>query len=415
MSVTDLRDMFEDLAGPPAPPTRMTAEATFAEGRRRWRRRRAMTVTTATMVAALSAAGIGVAVAGRPSDTRPLPPAASASTHPPARAGVMQWAVAADARHLYLSYYACPLGRCDKTKVRIVGSDDGGVTWTERNPYVETAGGITVLGPEVLLLPRLLPSPPMLSRDGGRTWHKLTATAQPARAVSRLGGPVCLTEGYTPTCTLYAVDPAAGTFSRLANQPDLNIDVQREPVVVAGGAVWVAGRDAEGRSPAVSVSRDDGQSWSTHVLADGGALPDNSRTTTDVSTVDGHSAFVVANDDAGNQLLVFRGTADGGWVRVPGAEKVPYSKLGGPTSFVLLDGTHVIKQTVSDRPDRSRDRYWAADGDTYRPTEPDGLPDLVYPIRRALDGWYYTQSYNNGRGGLYGSIDGRHWTRVTTP
>jgi hypothetical protein len=79
-----------------------------------------------------------------------------------------------------------------------------------------------------------------------------------------------------------------------------------------------------------------------------------------------------------------------------------------------------MRQIVSDRPSVDRVRFWAgprmdgaepgADG-TYRPIQLDGLPDTVSPIRRTPDGWYYTHGYG-GDGGLYGSVDGLHWTPI---
>ena len=408
MSVTDLRDLFEELAATPGPPTRSTAGATYAVGRQRWRRRRAVTAATATILAVTVA---GVAAATIALQTRPVAPVAPSGSGRP-EPGLLQWAGAADADHLYLAYFACRVGpSCPKTRVRIVGSDDGGQTWTQRTPAVDI-GEITILGPGVLVGHGSAQSNgPTLSADGGRVWRPLTVTDRPAPAVPPGGGLVCLSLGQAG-CELYAVDPAAGTASRLAAPPTVVVPDQGH-VTTVGGAIWLGGL-GDGW-PAVAVSRDGGRHWSTVNLTDTGTRRYEANTSVEVTTVDGYSAYVVATDVTGKRRKVFRGTIGDGFEPVGGAEKVPYSDHGGPASFTLADGTHVIQQTLSDRPGRDRVRFWAGDGLAYRPIELDGLPDTVYPIRRTPGGFYYTRTYGDQRGQLYGSADGRHWTRINQP
>jgi hypothetical protein len=412
MSVTDLRDLFEELAATPGPPTRSTAEATYAVGRRRWRRRRAVTAATATMLAAVTAAGIAATAIGLRPD--PVAPPVSAGIVAP-EPGIVRWAGAADADHLYLAYFACRVGpSCPKTRVRIVGSDDGGQTWTQRSAAVDL-GDITVLGPGLLVgHGSAQPNGPTLSADGGRTWRPLTVADRPAPAVPAGGGLICLSTSAQPPadCGLYAVDPAAGTASRLVARPTVVVPDQ-DHVTTAGGAIWLGGM-GDGW-PAVAVSRDGGRNWSTFTLTGTGTRRYEENTLVEVTTVDGYSVYAVAIDTAAKRRVVFRGTIRDGFERARGAEKVPYSYVGGPSSFVLADGTHVMQQILSDRPVRDRVRYWVGEGLAYRPVQLDGLPDTVYPVRRTPDGFYYTHTYGDPHGQLYGSADGRHWTRMNQP
>jgi hypothetical protein len=407
MSVTDLRKLFDDLAGSPAPPTRMAADATFAEGRRRWRRRRAVTAAAATMAVALTAGGIGVATAGGPTASAPVAPAASDGAALP-RQGILQWIGAADARHVYAARSACPDGSCPKWIIRLLGSDDGGRTWTERHDRVSVIG-LEVLAPDVLVSAGPTPAAPNLSTDGGRTWRAATYVDTPRPA----GGGVlyCAHTRQDDACEVTVLDPAAGTYGRLATPPAVT-GIPAGVVETVGGAAWVAGTRVGGTDqgrPAVAVTTDAGRTWSTHSFADPAGCV-NGACTTEVTTVDGRTAYVVVANDANRRQTVYHHGADGRWKRLDGAEKVPYSALGGSTSFVLPDGTHVMREIVSDRPNQSRIRYWAGRGGTYRPIELAGLPATAYPIRRAPDGWYYT--YAHGDGELYGSADGLHWTPI---
>jgi hypothetical protein len=406
MSVTDLRDMFEDLAGSAAPPTRMAAEATFAEGRRRWRRRRAVTAAAVTMVAALTAGGLGVATAGLPTASGPVAPAASDHGGLP-RQGILQWMGAADARHVYAAYTACPDGSCPKWIVRLFGSDDGGRTWTGRDDRVSLIG-LEVLAADVLVSAGPAPAAPNLSTDGGRTWRTATFVDTPRGAGD--GVLYCAQRKPEAACEVTVLDPAAGTYARLAS-PSAVTGIPSGVVETVGGAAWVGGTWVGGTDqgrPAVAVTTDAGRTWSTHAFKDPPGCVEP-RCTTEVATVDGRTVYVVVTDGVDRRRTVYRGEAGGQWERLDGAEKVPYSDFGG-TSFVLPDGTHVMPQVVSDRPRLDRIRFWAGRDGTYRPIELEGLPDTVHPIRRAPDGWYYTHTY--GEAGLYGSADGRHWSPI---
>jgi hypothetical protein len=364
-----------------------------------------VTAAAATVLAAVTAGGIAVAAAALPLASKPVDPAAS-PTRPGPPGGLTQWTGAADARHLYVAYTACPDGSCPKWIVRLVGSDDGGRTWTQRNDRVNLLG-LEVLGPTVLVQNGPAPSSPRLSTDGGRTWRTATFQATPRPA----GGVLyCAPTRDEAGCELTVLDPTAGTYAPLATPPALAMSVAGT-VDTVGGTAWMAGT-VNGR-PAVAVSRDAGRTWSTHPFSEPAGCGDHLCPPADLATVDGRTAYAVATDPAQRRRVVYRGGADGRWRRIDGAAKVPYDDHGSPASFVLPDGTHVMQQTLSDRP-RDRVRFWAGDGDTYRPIELDGLPDMVYPIRRTPDGWYFTHTYGDG-GRLYGSTDGVHWTPITHP
>lgn len=474
--MSELGDLFEETLGAP-PPSRLRAEEVYTAGRRRRRRRMAaggsalaVAVVAAGMVGAttLTAAGSGGA------DQEP-PPAAATGTvtssdgRPEARQ-IIQWSGAADRDHLYLSYFAClesPCGR-SKSTVQLLGSDDGGRSWAERGRAINVIN-LAALGSGTLLATSLADAPNRpgpastttstttagsgdavdgayllsVSTDGGRTWSA-ALRPPPVDRVPPGGALLCWSERKPATsCTPYVFDPATRTLALLATQAPLATSGQIGEVLAVrperprpGSPLRLAGTDLVTGRSTTATSTNDGRTWTSQELPGLPACPPNGCESPELALGDQGTAYAVVRVPARRQRLVYRATGTGPWQRVPAADTVPYDDHGSTTrSFVTGDGSLVLCELVSgersgDRAGTSggspaeggsgtgevdRCRFWAApaSGGPYRQIELSGLPDTVYPIRRASDGWYYTHSY--GDNGLYGSSDGRRWTKLSTP
>lgn len=482
--MSGLGDMFEETICTP-PPSRLRADQVYAAGRRR-RRWRMAAGASALTVAAATAGVVGVTTltaAGPGSDpNRPPATGIAASGHAtpdkqlePRQ--IIQWSGAADRDHLYLSHFACLGGDCGQSKstVRLMGSDDGGRSWTQRSRAINVIN-LTVLGPDTLLAAARTDAPNRpgqrnssgqqdgpgqqdvsgqadgstgpaadgpaggtggetpyalhVSTDGGRTWSA-ALRPPPVSRVPPGGAIICWSERETASfCSPYVFDPANRTLAPLAAQPvaimgqvgDLLARLPDSPRAQA--PLWLAGTDLVTGRPTTAVSTDRGRTWSLRELPGLPRCPATGCTPPELASGDERTVYAVANTL--KQRLVYRSSDAAGWQRVPGADAVPY---GGPasiaTSHVTADGRHVLCELVSGErngftgagtvDDLDRCRFWMAPagGGAYRPTELAGLPTTVYPIRRAPNGWYYTHSY--GTNGLYGSTDGRRWTPLSTP
>ncbi|MEH1164653.1 sialidase family protein [Micromonospora sp. CPCC 205539] len=424
--MTELRELFEEAVNS-APPSRLLADEVYAAGRRHRRRRRWAIANGAAAVVIAVAAGTGIAasVAEGPTVT-----GETGSNQQQPSPGVLphsgeqvQSVRAADARHLYLTMSTrlnCSKERCAKSVLQLVGSDDGGRTWTDRGGPINTAG-VEVLGPDRLLAiivsdttdagARTLQT----STDGGRSWRPLDR-APAVAAVATGSRAVCWRDSgqVTSPCTVYAIDPVSHRIAPLVTQPPLRLE---DDLLLgeSSGRLWASGVDPAGR-PAAAVSHDAGRTWSTTVFADPPACSPEGCVAQDLAVGDGPTGYavIVGTQSRAVYRYVENNGQDGGdWQRVPGADSVPADRLtSGRQSFVTSDGAHVLLQVVA-MPGQDLDgyRYWAArPGGAYQPAELDGLPATSYPVRRTQDGWFYAHDYTDGA--LYGSTDGRHWSSV---
>lgn len=430
--MTGLRELFEEATEEP-PPSRLLADEVYAAGRRRLRHRRSALGAAALAVTAGVVAAVGVlAVPG--AGPGPAPDDRGAVAGPPGTPGVLplpgqiQWIGAADARHIYLALSTCSGGPC-KTRMQLVGSDDGGRTWTERGTPMHL-GDAAVLRSGVLLanLPVGQPSSSqpdagepepvlrklMTSRDGGRSWQApqtgSTVPAVPSGSVAvcwpdpdpEPGGVSIL--GSQP-CTVHAFDPVANRVSPLAVQPT-QILVDRQAITESAGRLWAPGFDRSTGRPAVASSTDSGRTWSSHVFAAEPACSPSVCVLPSVAVGAGPVAYAMIASD--RTRMVYQHTAAEGWQRRTGADQLPY---GGsdPGSFVTPDGSHVLYQPSGDGTDPDGEyQFWAArgGGSAYQPVELNGLPRMFSPVLRAADGWLYAL----GDGDVsYGSTDGWHW------
>lgn len=410
--MTDLNELLRQAAEEPAPASPLAAGELFAAGRRRHRRRRRMMVGGALAATVLAIAGALGATSTFTAQPRPELPAdrGTSVVRQEPRPGVngpgaiIQWAGAADAEHIYLAYLHCAGTPCRKDSFDLVGSDDGGRTWSDRVTGL-AADDWQVVGPGTLLATRQSTmKPPLVSVDGGRTWSGLAAGSA-TDVVPDGGALICQTPQHQAPCRLYAVDPGAGRLAPLSAQPTLKFDPSAS-IVDAGGRLWVAGTARASGRPAVAISVDRGRTWSPHVFDELPACTTQSCAAPTLATADGRTVYVTVPDPAGRERIVYRSNDDGSWSRLDTGD-IPYGQ-GRGWSFVAADGSHVIC-ALGPRGQDIDECEFAKGGDGYQRTNLDGLPAPVGHVDRTPDGWYYAVSYLP-TSSLYGSRDGLHWS-----
>jgi hypothetical protein len=416
----DLRELLKQAADGPAPPSPLAAGEVYSAGRRQFRRRRRIVMggAVAALALAVIAATATTVVTARPGPAElPADRGTSAVRQSP-RPGVtgagaiIQWAGAADAKHLYLVYLNCGGQSCPKDAYDLVGSDDGGDTWSTRATGM-AAHDWRVVGPHTLLATAYAPTVhPVVSMDGGRSWSDLVRAA-PRATVASGGMVICWPADGRAPCRLYAVDLTAGWFALLAAQPSVKPS-ETASIDDVGGRLWVTGVDPVTGRPAVAVSSDRGRTWSTKVFVDLTDCAAQRCGAPELATADGSTVYVMAADSVSQKRIVYRRTEDGIWQRL-NTTNLPYGR-GLGWSFVASDGSHVLCDMGESRPgdlDVDQCQFWASkDAATYQRVQLAGLPTAVQDVRRAPDGWFYTFSYAP-TSTLYGSPDGWHWSPVT--
>jgi hypothetical protein len=400
--MTSLRERLDDAATAPAPPSRLTGRGVYAAA---WRRRRSRQRWAAAVVGGATVV-IVAAVSVFAANLLPGPsPTIAVSGGPAGPAEGMPWSVAADRDHLYVlwSPFQCEHESKSGCPGRLLGSDDGGKTWTER--YQAAMLDITAPAPGVLRAhfdgdPDIYTT--RFSTDGGRNWRLVQVTdAAPVAEVPQGGWAICTdVDGPRHRCTLRAVDPGAGEAKPLANQPGLTID-QLLPTPVGAG-LWVSGYGPDNRG-GVAVSHDGGRTWRTHLFDEDDTGIDGD--IVDVATVDGTTAYAVVATGSPRHMLVHR-TTDGGqtWQAADPGHTLPYQDHG-QDAYLAADGTHVVR-TVSGNPAE----WYAGQGGSYTAPAPvTGLPafDGYRTIMPVAPGMYLTNDVE----ALYTSPDGLHWTR----
>ncbi|MGN9906407.1 WD40/YVTN/BNR-like repeat-containing protein [Phytohabitans sp. LJ34] len=410
----------------------------FASVRRRAGRLRARRRAGGVLAAVvLVAAGVAGAAVLRPADQ---------TWEPAGSGGRILAADAADANHLYAIRR-----ECDSCPPELIGSTDGGQSWTERSRLENTDDSplLRVLSPKVALLSWTSSTnssgapvggepgagdpaagartyETRITVDGGRTWRVPRTSAKPVSAAAKNMrvldsmnpgvGPFTSEASQLP---VFAVDPASGQIAPLANQPPLRyrdvVDVPRE------AGLWVTGADPATDKPAISVSRDGGRTWKTTVFSaenpavqrHGGESAMVGISPPQMATSDGQLAYAtmptngaVAPDGGPGRWVrpgIYR-TTDGGahWNRA-GDLSMPAPLLGAH-SVVIADGTHVLAATDG----KGYQFLGSPDGRKYtridlglRPApgeEPRAVAARLFLFRSA--------------GVLYTSADGRSWRAV---
>ncbi|GAA1026137.1 hypothetical protein GCM10009557_02750 [Virgisporangium ochraceum] len=303
--MVDLHDLLAKTAEG-EPPTRLSAESLFLAGRRE--RRYKIMVGAGGVIAAVAATVVGMtAVLGSGPAVDPV-----GTKQPDPRYPRANWLVmSADQQYQYASLPS-PCGdkvNSDRTcQFPIVGSDDGGKTWTRRSTDRRLLGA-TVLDGQMLFADEI-PFPyvagpnvdPVVSQDGGRTWQKVTISTNTVEAVPD-GGTVWSDYYHkdAPVDAVVALDPVTATLSPLAHQPDLQSRSQMQ-LSRTTGTTWVAGtKDGQ---PAVATSHDRGRTWKNATIPASGCAVFR-------LSVVGEAATVTCTQDHQGSIRVFRSTDDG--------------------------------------------------------------------------------------------------------
>ncbi|MEV4537411.1 sialidase family protein [Asanoa sp. NPDC049518] len=188
-----------------------------------------------------------------------------------------------------------------------------------------------------------------------------------------------------------------GRLGDLRNQPQLSTARWVAPAPTADGAWWVGG--LVGTSPAVSVSRDSGRSWTTTTLP----APADPTDSVTVSTL-GTEAYAVAHNEAGQVLGIYHSTDDGkhftATLLASGGEPAPFTGDLVP----LLDG-----RLLALHPNGKPGSWWVSDdeGRTFDPI--DDLPQAS-AIRRTYAG-YVVYGLFSGSWAAF-SHDGTNWQKL---
>lgn len=425
----DLAGAAEEAASPPE----------FASVRRRAARLRARRRAGGVLaVAVLVAAGVAGAAVLRPADP---------TWEPASSGGRILAADAADANHFYAIRR-----ECDRCRPELIGSTDGGRSWTKRSQLENTDDSpmLKVLSPKAVLLgwTSLTNSsgapvnsepgdggPPAagggafetrITVDGGRTWRKPHTSAKPVTAAAKDMrllddkspgvGPFTSESRQFP---VFAVDPASGEIAPLANQPPVRYRKVVDAPQQAG--LWVAGADPATDKPAISVSRDGGRTWKTTVFRAenpavrryGGDSAMVGVSPPQMATSDGRLAYammptngaVAPDGDTGKWVMpgIYR-TTDGGehWERT-GDLWMPAPLLGS-RSVVIADGTHVLAATDG----KGFQFLGSPDGRKYTRIDL-GLLPAFFEEPQAVAARLFLFRRD---GVLYTSTDGRSWRAV---
>lgn len=441
-----IEELFKDAAGTAMPPSRLSADAVYAAGWRR-QRRRVAAFAAAGVAAALVVAFVGVDLLGSVGDNRVARDPRPNSTEeepPPAwlTDGGLVTAVATGADHLYAVKAVCKVK--EQCSYRLIGSDDGGATWTVRQETFGDALNYHVEAPAVGVLyhvvtrdnpdydanpdgPKML-SQPRISTDGGRTWVDVREVTAPVDAVPAGGWLECKVVRDEPCAKLIAFDPANARAAPLRKQPEFRMFAIKRLPDSAG--FWLIGSDPATNRPMVATTADRGRTWTTLRPEDDIDAP---------ITVDGVTGYAIVSDSyevrptgpnptvspTESKKRVYR-TGDGGrtWQRVDPDRTLPDGALSVADSYVAADGTHVVLMST-DRYLRNYaapfKRYTSSDnGRTYREGGGvvTGLGDRLARDHRTTDlvttavsGVYLARDDV----AVYRSIDGLRWTRHVVP
>jgi hypothetical protein len=247
------------------------------------------------------------------------------------------------------------------------------------------------------------------STDGGASWETVpmpgvvhaavgsipdgaTLSASCARLV--VGGQRCAERGFAVTL------PGSGRSALLASRPPLTAMVAGA-VPTEDGSWWVAGRDQKTDRWGLAVSRDDGRTWTTAVLAlrepvDQGGWSVNSHGDTLYAT-----AIGALPDTSKGLLAIFRSTDGGrGWQQTwrPAGDEQPRRVFA--STVVGADGTLTICT-----PDNTM--YVSRDGGaTFTATK---ARYGGYAVRSRIG---YLAAAASPAEGIVASADGVHWREL---
>jgi hypothetical protein len=370
---------------------------TTAAHRRRRRMSRRLTGIVAGAVAAVVAGSAALVLGGSgPGDL-------------PAGGSALSWIFAVDADQLY----AVRSG-CEGCPEELLGSDDGGITWTRRTDRTDRSFRLTVGPTGALLVEGIRPagsSPPAdageisgtaISADGGRTWTSVVDDPEPWP--SPPAGAI-LSCGSGSDCPLGAIDPKTGRRSPLPGQPP---DSGGRRTYSVRGRIWVDTQESSAWS--TSVSRDGGRTWSTESQPCQPAGCGLGYTLT--PGLDDSTAFRVRLANPAGEVVFLR-SVDAGrtWQRFAVTGAPATSEYGGQAAGIVApDGSLIVAHFGGAGTDL--ETWILGPGDhAPRAVQLTGLPEhLSVTMASALSGNADTGYLLKGPGyTVYRSLDGLSW------
>jgi hypothetical protein len=391
MTMTDLHDLLAETAEG-EPPTSMSAESLFRTGRRE--RRFNLMASTGAVIAAVVATVVGVtAVLGAGPALDPAGPTQPDPNLPRARWLVMS----ADKQHQYASLPSPCRERVYKDptcELPVMGSDDGGKTWTRRSTDHWISSAPQVLDNDTLFS-YAIPYPftagpgsyPVVSRDGARTWKNILFAAKPVEAVADGGVAwLCVRQNESWPCAVGAIDVRNGSMAPLTHQPDIEI-ISHVETSAATGTVWAFGMT--GDTAYVATSHDRGRTWKKTKVQQGdcevfttnhgivGAVSGRTATVLCAQTHLSSTSIVISPDTAPvpTDVRVYRTTDDGETFQETGLPQPLPFPAGAASVWMLANGTVVAT------PARSKTIII---GDEQAASKPD---DTLYVLRPGAHTW----------------------------
>lgn len=377
----------------------LKSRATAVRRLQRWRRR------VRRRLAGIAAVIVGVVVAG----SAVLVIGGSGTGTLPADESALSWIFAVDADHLY----AVRPG-CEGCPEELLGSDDGGATWTRRTDRTDPSFRLTV-GPRGALLVEGIRAPgasapthagdvsgTAISADSGRTWTSVVDNPQPWPS---LPAGAILSCGSGTGCPLGAIDPQTGRNSPLPGQPPAS---GSRRTYSARGTIWVDPQVLSALS--TSVSRDGGRTWSTEsqTCQPAGCGLDYTLT----PGLDGSTVFRVRLANPTGEVAFLRSVDSGRtWQRFAVTGAPATSSYGGQAAGIVApDGSLIVAHFGGAGTDL--ETWILGPGDTApRTVQLTGLPEhLGGTLASALSGNADTGYLLKGAGyTVYRSLDGLTW------
>jgi hypothetical protein len=387
-----------------APPQAWDLDALRSRARHRlwWRGRRGRRRFIGLVGGAVAAivAGSAALIAG---------PALGPALGPDGRApSELEWVLAGDPDHLYATRPDCPAS-CSTTT--LLGSDDGGVTWSRRTTPARSFRPSVGPGGAIYTEFQLDASPTewgsAVSRDGGWTWKSIVDDPAPWPDLPTDAKLIC--SATASGCALWAIDPLTGRSSPLPQQPE-DSDFTRFATV--GAVIWL---DGGGGARRTTVSRDGGHTWRTESQPCPGACDESLVVGTDGTTVyrvrlvDGDGDVIASSTDSGATWTSF---GLSGAPTPAGAD--PSGQLAG---IVTPGGTLVVLRFAADGGVPQAWTLGPQDTQAY-PAQLVGLPvELAPTLASGLGGAPdigYLIKPTQGET-VYRSLDGLTWRAVPVP
>lgn len=266
--------------------------------------------------------GAGTSVIGISGDNHVVRIGTPATTAPPVVTRTLVAADGVDLEHVYGLVDVCADTHCS---LQLSTIDPGGITGTTqrlglfrtRPTDVITDARIVALNDHTVIVSATLGT-------GLRQSETIPLTAA----------------GTTPTVMARPVQPTEQGDIRMAGTTGTVSSIPRQPSVTSPSLAcsqagwWVSGIDPVSGELAVSVSSDQGHTWTTHPV---GILADSRGTA--VATTDGVNVYLLANN--GGQLVLLRST-DGGGTWAPTATQQTWSPGTSYGMIARSDGSLLI-------------------------------------------------------------------------